>query len=61
MNGMFFCCESLSSLPDISKWNTSNLENSGCMFLQCKKLDNIPKIEIKKEIKKKGFFEKLFW
>jgi len=31
-----FCgCISLISLPDISKWNTSNIINMECMFSKC--------------------------
>ena len=32
MNNMFFGCSSLSSLPDISKWNTNNVTNMNNMF-----------------------------
>ena len=32
MSNMFYDCESLISLPDISKWNTSNLLNISYMF-----------------------------
>ena len=32
---MFYKCSSLSSLPDISKWNTSNVTNMSCMFYDC--------------------------
>ena len=41
---MFSECESLSSLPDISKWNTSNVENMQCMFIGCKSLSSLPDI-----------------
>ena len=53
---MFSCCSSLSSLPDISKWDISHLENKEDMFEGCSKLVNKPIIEIKK----KGFFANLF-
>ena len=56
MNDLFKECSSLSSLPDISKWNTSNLEYNKDMFDGCDKLVNKPKIEIKK----KGIFGMLF-
>ena len=32
MNGMFYGCSSLISLPDISKWNTSNVTQMKCLF-----------------------------
>ena len=48
---MFFNCSSLESLPDISKWNTTNVEDMSFMFYQCnllKTLPNINKFETKK-------------
>ena len=41
---MFYKCRSLISLPDISKWNTSNVENMESMFYSCSELVNIPNI-----------------
>ena len=38
MRNMFDGCSSLSSLPNISKWNTSNLEEDENMFNKCDKL-----------------------
>ena len=35
MIGMFAGCSSLSSLPDISKWNTNNAINMRYMFYGC--------------------------
>ena len=35
MSCMFYGCESLSSLPDISKWNTSNVNDMRNMFDGC--------------------------
>ena len=35
---MFNECKSLSSLPDISKWNTNNFNNMSYMFNECKSL-----------------------
>ena len=40
--GIFDECNSLSSLPDISKWNTSNVTNMYNMFDDCKDNLNIP-------------------
>ena len=39
---MFYGCESLISLPDISKWNTSDVTSITWMFNKCKKSLNIP-------------------
>ena len=38
MNWMFRGCKSLSSLPDISKWNTNNVTSMNSMFSGCKSL-----------------------
>ena len=29
---MFFCCEELETLPDISKWDTRNVTNMQAIF-----------------------------
>ena len=39
---MFYGCNSLISIPDISKWNTSNVKNMSYMFYGCKSLLSIP-------------------
>lgn len=44
MGSMFFNCESLSSLPDISNWNTSNVNDMSYMFANCKSLSVLPDI-----------------
>jgi len=49
--------KSLSSLPDLSKWNSTHLDNNDNMFKGCDKLVNKPIIE---KTKKKGLFEKIF-
>ena len=41
---MFCDCSSLSSLPDISKWNTSNVINMSYMFYACSSLSSLPDI-----------------
>ena len=41
---MFWYCESLSSLPDISKWNTFNVNNMRWMFWNCESLSSLPDI-----------------
>ena len=38
MISMFYNCKSLKSLPDISKWNTSNVELMNNMFYKCTEL-----------------------
>ena len=42
MSYIFDKCEDLILLPDISKWNTSNVNNMSCMFSGCKPSLNIP-------------------
>ena len=44
MTSRFYECESLISLPDISKWNTSNAEFSNNMFGNCVSLISLPDI-----------------
>ena len=44
MNGMFNGCKSLSSLPDISKWNTINVTNMSYMLNGCSSLSSLPDI-----------------
>jgi len=44
MNSMFSCCTSLSSLPDISKWNTKNITDMSSMFSHCSLLSSLPDI-----------------
>ena len=41
---MFCECESLSSLPNISNWNTSNVTNMSYMFYNCDNSLNIPNL-----------------
>ena len=42
MSYMFYNCSELSSLPDISKWNTSNVNDMYGMFDGCKPDLKIP-------------------
>ena len=44
MSYMFWHCSSLSSLPDISKWNTNNVTNMSYMFPFCSSLSSLPDI-----------------
>ena len=41
---MFYYCRSLSSLPDISKWNTKNANKINKMFYYCISLSSLPDI-----------------
>ena len=41
---MFLGCSSLSSLPDISKWNTSNVTSMCYMFGGCSSLSSLDDI-----------------
>ena len=42
MDMMFANCFSLESLPDISKWNTTNVISMNEMFKYCDRSLNIP-------------------
>ena len=44
MSYMFNGCTSLTSLPDISNWNTNNVTNMSYMFYHCKSLISLPDI-----------------
>ena len=41
---MFYNCNSLISLPDISNWNTENVIDISYMFYECNSLSSIPDI-----------------
>ena len=41
---MFYEYLSLSSLPDISKWNTNNVNNMSNLFYRCLSLSSLPDI-----------------
>ena len=43
---MFYECSSLSSLPDISKWNFKNVRDISNMFDGCLKLESLPNISM---------------
>ena len=43
MSYMFYDRTSLSTLPDISKWNTNNVTDMSYMFSNCKASLLIPK------------------
>ena len=42
MQDMFYGCESLISLPDLSKWNTENVINMESMFEGCSSITSLP-------------------
>ena len=42
MSYMFYNCDSLKSLPDISKWDTKNATNMSYMFYNCDSLESLP-------------------
>ena len=44
MKSIFQDCESLKYLPDISKWNTNNVNNMSSMFKNCSSLLDLPNI-----------------
>ena len=44
MSFIFFNCYSLSSLPDISKWNINNVIRLNCTFSRCVSLLSMPDI-----------------
>ena len=44
INGMFFECSSLLSMPDISKWNTKNVFCMKFLFYGCASLLSLPDI-----------------
>ena len=44
MNGMFDKCWNLETLPDISKWDTSNVTDMSTMFSGCFQLKALPDI-----------------
>ena len=56
MDFMFSHCKSLKTIPDLSKWNFSNVTNVEYMFYNCSSLFPLPDISkwnLKKNIKKK--------
>ena len=44
MSGMFYGCKVLTSLPDISKWDTKNVTDMSGMFYGCSTLSSLPDI-----------------
>ena len=59
MKAMFSECISLTSLPDISNWNTKNVTNMSFMFSLCSSLKSLPDIskwDMSNVTSKKGMF-----
>ena len=57
---MFCCCNSLISLPDISKWNISNVKDMSYAFADNKSLELLPDIskwDISNVIKMNSLFQ----
>ena len=44
MLSFFEKCNSLILLPDISKWNTTNVQTMNKMFIKCNSLISLPDI-----------------
>ena len=44
LKAIFLECNSLISLPDISKWDTSNVTDMKFMFFGCRSLISLPDI-----------------
>ncbi len=42
MNSLFSFCENLFELPDISKWDITNVKDKSSMFYMCNKNLNNP-------------------
>ena len=57
---MFYNCNSLISLPDISKWNTTNVTTMSYMYCNCRSLKSLPDISkwiINDELYKESIFD----
>jgi surface protein len=59
MSWMFAGCRSLESLPNISKWDTSNVINMSWMFAGCRSLNLLPDIS-KWDISKVNYINGMF-
>ena len=44
MDSIFNKCSQLSSLPDISKWDTNKVTNMSYMLNECNELSSLPDI-----------------
>ena len=60
MNHSFYQCVSLKDLPDISKWDTSNVISMEYMFYKCESLLLLPDIS-KWNVSKVKEFNSMFY
>ena len=44
MNSIFYGCELLITLPDISNWSINNVTDFSSMFKDCKSLISLPNL-----------------
>ena len=44
MSNLFYGCKKLKFFPDISKWNTNNVNNISNLFNGCKEIKILPDI-----------------
>ena len=44
MNSLFYGGSSLKALPDISKWDTKNVNDMSWLFCKCSSLKTLPDI-----------------
>ena len=42
MEGLFYGCSSLKSLPDITKWNINEVTSMMFLFSECSLLESLP-------------------
>ena len=54
---MFSGCNSLISLPDLSKWNISNVEDMSNMFYGCNSIKSLPDFYMLNKYKNDVIFE----
>ena len=60
MSYIFYECSSLSSLPDISNWDTKNVTDMIYMFRGCSSLNSLPDIskwELNKNLETEDMFK----
>ena len=60
MRNIFRECFSLSSLPDISKWNTNNIITADRIFSGCSSLSSLPNIS-KWNMNNVSVFDEIFY
>ena len=44
MSSIFYNCQKLKNLPDISRWDTSKVKTLSAMFYGCSSLEKLPDI-----------------